>query len=62
MANQKWWEWGNEGVELHDDHMTWVEKEGPMRFASGAACDQPFDDFLKRGRISPGSHPRWWPR
>ena len=49
MAEMKRWEWGREGVVLNDDHLTWYEKEGAVRFASGAACDQPFDDFLKRG-------------
>lgn len=43
------WEWGSEGVDLYDDHLTWYEKEGPVRFASGAACDQTIDDFLQRG-------------
>jgi hypothetical protein len=45
----KRWEWGNEGVVLDDDHLTWYENEGASRFASGAACDQSLDDFLKRG-------------
>ena len=45
----KWWEWGNEGVDLYEDHLTWVEKETAVRFASGAACDQTLDDVLKRG-------------
>ncbi len=49
MAMLKWWEWDREGVELHDDHLTWVEKEGPVRFASGAACDQSFESFFERG-------------
>jgi hypothetical protein len=43
------WEWGQRGVDLYDDHLTWYEKEGPVRFASGAACDQKLDDFLARG-------------
>ena len=45
----KRWEWDNQAVELHDDRLTWVEMEGPIRFASGAACDQALDDFLQRG-------------
>ncbi|MDB5341506.1 MAG: hypothetical protein JWN70_7125 [Planctomycetaceae bacterium] len=49
MSMIKWWEWGNEGAELHDDHLTWFEKEGAVRFASGAACDQSFEDFFQRG-------------
>jgi hypothetical protein len=43
------WEWGNRGVDLYVDHLTWFEKEGPVRFASGAACDQTLDDFVARG-------------
>jgi hypothetical protein len=43
------WTWGNEGVDVYPDHLVWYEKEGPVRFASGAACEQKFDDFLARG-------------
>jgi hypothetical protein len=39
----------NVSVDLFEDHLTWFEKEGPVRFASGAACDQTLDDFLERG-------------
>ena len=44
VLKDRLWEWGNEGVEIHDTHLTWFEKEGATRFASGAACDQSFDD------------------
>ena len=43
------WEWGNQGVDVYEDRLTWFEKEGSVRFASGAACDQTFDDFVSNG-------------
>ncbi|MFO0822522.1 MAG: hypothetical protein U0792_05280 [Gemmataceae bacterium] len=46
---RKRWEWGIEGVILCADRLTWYEKEGPIRFASGGACDQSFPSFLKHG-------------
>ncbi len=50
---RKRWEWGNKGVVLCDDRLTWYEKEGPVRFASGRACDQSLPSFLKHGPASP---------
>jgi len=44
------WEWGyNQFVQVEADHITWGEKEGAVRFASGAACDQTFEHFLANG-------------
>lgn len=49
VLKDRLWEWGDQGVQIHDAHLTWFEKEGAARFASGAACDQTFADFLARG-------------
>ncbi|WP_020474855.1 hypothetical protein [Zavarzinella formosa] len=43
------WEWGNVGVALYENYLTWYEQLGAVAFASGAASDQEFDDFLKNG-------------
>jgi hypothetical protein len=48
-VERKRWEWGNKGVVLCNDRLTWYEKEGPVRFASGASCDQSFASFQKHG-------------
>ncbi|WP_157369988.1 VOC family protein [Zavarzinella formosa] len=57
MAFIKDWTWGREGVTLYDDHITWYEKEGAVRFASGGACDQSFESFLQRGAWVEGAPP-----
>ncbi|VTR93509.1 unnamed protein product [Gemmata massiliana] len=49
VLKDRLWEWDDQGVQVHAAHLTWFEKEGAARFASGAACDQSFDDFLARG-------------
>ena len=45
------WQWGNQGVDVYEHRLTWFEKEGPVRFAGGAACDQTLDDFLSKGPL-----------
>jgi len=52
------WTWYDEGVEVHDAHLTWFQREGADRYASGAACDQTFDDFLARGPWVDGVPPQ----
>ena len=49
MALHKEWTWGRRGADLHDDHLVWYEALGPVAYASGAGCEQTFDDFLAHG-------------
>lgn len=49
MSQLRSWEWGYRGVDLYEDRLTWFEREGPVRFASGGACDQTLEHFLEHG-------------
>ncbi|MDB5386265.1 MAG: hypothetical protein JWM11_1911 [Planctomycetaceae bacterium] len=45
----EWEYFGPYGVRFEGDHLLWYEKEGSVRFASGGACEQTFDEFIKYG-------------
>jgi len=49
------WEWGNEGVVIENGHLVWYEAIGSCGFASGAACEQTFKDFIAHGPRVPGA-------
>lgn len=57
MPITKWWEWagGRYGLNIEDGQLIWWEAEGPVRFASGGAAYQTFEDFLESGPRDSGA-------
>ncbi len=55
----KEWEWDYlNGVHLYEaGNVVWYEKETSVRFASGAACSQTYEDFLAKGPCYGGKVP-----
>jgi hypothetical protein len=48
-GRDEWEYFGPYGVRFEGDHLLWYEREGEVRFASGGACEQTFEDFWKNG-------------
>ena len=49
MGAQNDWTWYRQGVTLYADHLLWYEDLGSVAYASGAASEQSFADFLAHG-------------
>lgn len=43
------WQWGNSGVDIDGDHLLWWDGLGSVSYASGAASEQSFADFMASG-------------
>ncbi|WP_020471528.1 hypothetical protein [Zavarzinella formosa] len=48
MGSPRHWSWGNEGVELYDDHLLWYQEQAGS-FSGGAASEQSFEEFMRQG-------------
>lgn len=43
------WHWASRGVDIQDGQLLWYDDLGAVSYASGAASNQAFEDFLAHG-------------